>query len=305
MTPGSTSPILPGPSTHSSTSTSKRLRSIPLSILKRRWLTKLVFGGILFLLFFNGTRFWSERVARQREALLPVNGSEIVGEGEGEGDPGIVVGKNGIFKDIGKMGKDAVEEMSKANEPLQPGSIAKTNSGYEYRVLDAQDLVKDLPEFPPNDPEMVPLSELGMEAENAFKFGVTNMGDYEHHLTSFIKHHFPPNLHQPLLTSLSTFLTSFTPSPSVHSHSDPPPHDLPEFGSSPTTHSIWMTDKTDSRLDTRAVRSWTENNDGWEVRFLDDADAGKAVREVFEGWRLGEVWEGLPSGILVSPRSHI
>lgn len=63
---------------------------------------------------------------------------------------------------------------------------------------------------------------------------------------------------------------------------------------------IFQTDKTRNEDAERAITRWDEKNqnDGWKVRFFDDADAEAWMRDSFQGSEVEWAWEFMKRGVL-------
>ena len=160
-----------------------------------------------------------------------------------------------------------------------------------YTGPDPEQLVHGLSPPVVNPADLKPLSSLGLEAEYAYQWGPATMTEYRHHLDKFLKNHFPIDSQPRLREDLERYLGTWT---VEHSKS------LPVLGGTGVSREIYMTDKDDSRMSTDDVRDWVENKDGWGVFFLDDQSSETFVDRNLGSSRLKQVWDALPSGILVS-----
>ncbi|GAA6010916.1 hypothetical protein JCM11491_004599 [Sporobolomyces phaffii] len=125
-----------------------------------------------------------------------------------------------------------------------------------------------------------PLSSLGWEADNVYHLGsplfLSNPAVYLSTLEEFLRKHFPPSdSDESDPSSLLNALRSYFPSSSTTK-------ELIHYPTIPRT--IWQTAPTRKYYDDKEdiVQTWTEMNDGWEVRFHDNELADRWVRSRFD-----------------------
>ncbi|GAA5963727.1 hypothetical protein JCM3765_006828 [Sporobolomyces pararoseus] len=126
-----------------------------------------------------------------------------------------------------------------------------------------------------------PLSPLGWEADNVYHLGpplfLTNPAVYLSTLEDFLRKHFPPSdSDESDPNSLINALRSFFPSASTLKQ------ERIHYPSIPRT--IWQTAPTKKYYSDKEdiVQTWTELNEGWDVRFHDNELADRWVRKRFD-----------------------
>ncbi|GAA5871113.1 hypothetical protein JCM16303_001693 [Sporobolomyces ruberrimus] len=125
-----------------------------------------------------------------------------------------------------------------------------------------------------------PLSSLGWEADNVYHLGspifLSNPAVYLSTLEEFLRNHFPPSdsdENDP--TSLLNALRSYFPSSTLAK-------DAIHYPTIPRT--VWQTAPTRKYYEEKGenVQTWSELNEGWDVRFHDNALADQWVRKRFD-----------------------
>lgn len=125
------------------------------------------------------------------------------------------------------------------------------------------------------------LTRLGLEADQSFHLGSTELGKYRAELEAFVVEAFPKSYHKDALASIARHLgegngqtTSFSPIP----------------------HKIWQTAKVH---DPNVHPQWKEQT-GFQYKFMNDAMAEAWMKKKFDGSLIYWTWDRLPNGILKS-----
>ncbi|GHJ85605.1 hypothetical protein NliqN6_2007 [Naganishia liquefaciens] len=160
----------------------------------------------------------------------------------------------------------------------------------------ANNLIKGLVPLEKNSANLTIHSVLGEEAENAYVYGSRTLEDYYNSLSTFVDLATPQYLRSKLRNSLKRYTDNRHPRLFLREG----PDRLPGLGEEAGTRNIWQTDANSEHEESEPVASWKNNDEGWQWKLLNDADASRYVATTLDGSRLKNVWDLLPSGILHS-----
>jgi hypothetical protein len=175
------------------------------------------------------------------------------------------------------------------HSPASPQEMASS-------ATKANNLLQGLVPLEKNSLNLTVHSVLGEEAENAYVYGSRTLDDYFSSLSTFIGLATPRYLQGKLQASLNRYTDNRHPRLYLKDEKDR----LPGLGEQEGTRNIWQTDANSEHEESDPVASWKNNDEGWKWQLLNDADASRYVAKKLDGSRLKNVWDLLPSGILVS-----
>ena len=125
------------------------------------------------------------------------------------------------------------------------------------------------------------LTPLGIEADESYHLGATDISEYRSELRNFVKDTFPYKLQKPAIDSIDSFLLEVV------------DNALTKFA--PIPSKIWQTARNH---DPDAYHEWKEQP-GYDYTFFNDAAADKWVQDHFGGSRIRWAWDVMGPGILV------
>jgi alpha 1,6-mannosyltransferase len=201
--------------------------------------------------------------------------------------PGVLIGSGGSLLPLGPTPTIATVtapyDMSPP-KPIETWGLDMTSS----HLLAG---LSPWPKNPPLEDNQPALSSLGHFADNVYDFGPMDMTSYRTALEEFADVAFPRKISEKLKDGLDRYLSR-------------------ERGNATGWRAdkyVWQTDKDTHLQDTREVGSWKSGkaiDEGWTWELLTDKGANKWLKGQMAHSRIAELWDALPSGILVSLNHH-
>jgi hypothetical protein len=203
--------------------------------------------------------------------------------------PGVLIGQAGIFPALQSTPTPTVAFKPPYDTspplPIQTWGLDLSSS----HLLAG---LKPFPENPKPEENQPPLSPLGHFADDIYLIGPLTRDEYRETMLNFAEVAFPKKLVEGLQSGVKKYLDGVGEG-----------EGKVKEGWMGGKKKVWQTDKDDGLVGSDEVKSWkggSAKDEGWDWELMDDGDAERWVKAKLVGSRIEEIWNALPSGILVS-----